>query len=260
MSSDTGGMIPFPPGNNDTDTAFGGGHFNLTALKDLDYHLFENGTVSNHSRCLLAFEPHTPAYFFPNGTWVNYTSCYTAIYPIGTRAKTGVGIGALYALALFFIIFNLRTHGSLYLPREKRFFPISRRWQWYWGSIVCAFALIGLFFNVDVDRYYIMEIPIIITSFFWFLLQQAGMALVWEAVRHWGSWNERQIVDADPSVFREEGRRYTIQLLIPLWFYLWVWLVCVPTRTADDRRTNGTYRTSSWLSRAPGVTSRCSGR
>ena len=94
MSSDTGGMIPFPPGNNDTDTAFGGGHFNLTALKDLDYHLFENGTVSNHSRCLLAFEPHTPAYFFPNGTWVNYTSCYTAIYPIGTRAQTGVGLGA----------------------------------------------------------------------------------------------------------------------------------------------------------------------
>src|SRR5690606_17160145 len=126
----------------------------------------------------------------------------------------------------------------LYLPREKRFFPISRRWQWSWGSIACAFAVVGLFFNIDVDRYYLPELPIIITSFFWFLLQQAGIALVWEAVRHWGSWNERQAVDADPTVFREEGYRYTIQLVIPLFFYLWVWLVRIPVRPTDDCRTD----------------------
>lgn len=225
---DIWGVIPFPPGDNDTDTVFGGTHFNLTALEELEYHLFANQTISNDTRCFLAFEPYTPTYMYPNGTFRRFRSCYTAIHPIGPRAKAGLGVGALYALALLFIILALRKHGPLHLPKEKRFFPISRRWQWYWGSIVCAFALISLFTNIDVDRYYVMEIPIILTCFFWFLMQMAAMALVWEAVRHWGSWNERQMVDADPFRIREEGRRYNFELLIPIWFYLWVWLVWGP--------------------------------
>lgn len=228
MSSDDGiwGVVPFPAGDNDTDTVFGGRHFNLTALEELEYHLFKNGTVSNDTKCFLAFEPFTPAYLYPNGTWLNRTSCYTPLHPIGARAKTGVGIGAMYGLALVFILINLRKHGPHYLPKTKRFFPISRRWQWYWGILVCAFALISLFTNIDVDRYYVMEIPIILTSFFWFLMQQAALALVWEAVRHWGSWSERQLVDPDPWRCRQEGTRYNFELLIPIWFYLWVWLVC----------------------------------
>lgn len=223
-SSDLWGSVPFPAGDNDTDTSFGGGNFNLTVLKELEYHLFENGTVSNVTRCFLAFQPYTPTYLFPNGTWQNYTSCYIALDPIGPRAGTGIGFGAGFAITLIFMLLNLKKHGPLYLPTEKRFFPISRRWQWYWGFIVSIVALISLFTNVDVDRYYVMELPIILTSFFWFLMQYGILALVWEAVRHWGSWNERQIVDPEPYAMKDDDRRSKVELLIPIWFYLWVWL------------------------------------
>jgi hypothetical protein len=218
-------LVPFPPGDNSTDTAIGGGHFNLTALQDLQYHLFGNGTLSNDTNCVLAFEPYTPAYMFPNGTFVNDTSCYITLNPIGARAKTGIGLGVLYGLNLIFVLVNLGKHGARYLPSSKRFAPIGRRWQWYWAIMVCAFGLVGLFTNIDVDRYYVMEIPIILTSFFWLLMQQAAMALVWEAVRHWGSWSERQIVDVDQYAMRDGDIRSKVELGIPLWFYLWVWLV-----------------------------------
>ncbi|SPO05107.1 uncharacterized protein DNG_07792 [Cephalotrichum gorgonifer] len=223
-SSHIWGSIPFPPGDNDTDTAFGGGHFNLTVLNELDYHLFENGTVSNFTKCFLAFQPYTPTYLFPNGTFQNHTSCYTALYPIGVRSGTGIGFGVLFGIALILTLVNLRKHGALYVERSKRFFPISRRWQWYWSIIVCGLALVSLFTNVDVDRYYVMNNPIIFTSFFWFLMQFGIISLVWEAVRHWGSWNERQIVDANPYAVRQEGRRYNTELLLPIFFYFWVWL------------------------------------
>lgn len=85
--------------------------------------------------------------------------------------------------------------------------------------------MISLFTAVDVDRYYLPQLPIILTSFFWFLMQMGIMALVWEAVRHWGSWMERQYVDPDPFSLRQEGRRYWVEFWLPLIFYLFLWLV-----------------------------------
>lgn len=108
----------------------------------------------------------------------------------------------------------------MYLPAEKRFRPVGRRWQWYWTSLASVMALISLFTNVDVDRYYIVELPIVLTCFFWYLMQMCTMAAVWEAVRHWGSWMERQYVDPNPFVFSLEDRRATIEFFIPLAFYL----------------------------------------
>ncbi|CAK7243885.1 MAG: hypothetical protein STHCBS139747_005415 [Sporothrix thermara] len=217
-------ILAFPGGSNSSDTLVAGVHFNLTALEHWNYTLFSNGTLSNGSRCLLTFAPYTPTLLFPNGTFLNSTSCYSPVNPIGPRAKIGIAFAVLYAVALFFIMINLRKHGRLYLPSEKRFRPIGRRWQWYWGILVCVAAFISLFMNVDVDRYYLPELPIVLTSFFWYLLQMCTMALVWEAVRHWGSWMERQYIDPNPFVLNEEGSRYRFELLIPLVFYLFLWL------------------------------------
>ncbi|PKS10891.1 hypothetical protein jhhlp_002649, partial [Lomentospora prolificans] len=218
------GTIPFPSGANDTDTEIAGGHLDLNTLHEFEYHLFQNNTLSNGTKCYLAFEPYAAAYVYPNGTFVNGTSCYRSLNPAGVRAKTGVAFAALYALALVFVLVNLRKHGRLFLPKQKRYFPISRRWQWYYGSIACACALIGLFTGIDIERYYVMQIPIILQVFFWFLLQMAAIALVWEAVRHWGSWCERQIIDADIYAFKDDDARAKFEFYIPLWFYLWWWL------------------------------------
>ncbi|CAK7207544.1 hypothetical protein SEUCBS139899_010354 [Sporothrix eucalyptigena] len=217
-------ILAFPNGSNSSDTLVAGVHFNLTALEHWNYTLYSNGTLSNGSQCLLTFAPYTPTLLYPNGTFINSTSCYSPVNPIGLRAKIGIGFAVGYALALFFVLINLRKHGRLFLPSEKRFRPIGRRWQWYWAILVCVAAFISLFMNIDVDRYYLPELPIVLTSFFWYLLQMCTMALVWEAVRHWGSWMERQYIDPNPFALNEEGGRYRFELLVPLVFYLFLWL------------------------------------
>ncbi|GKT82378.1 hypothetical protein Ct61P_00228 [Colletotrichum tofieldiae] len=213
-----------PPGANASDTVLGGVHFNRTVLDFWNYTLYTNGTVSNGSNCYVTEQPHTPVYLFPNGSFVNSTWCYDPINPIGTRAGVGVGFGVVYGMALMLVLANLKKHGKSYLPASKRFYPIGRRWQWYYAIMVCVAAFISLFTNIDVDRFYVIGLPIIINSFFWFLLQQFTMALVWEAVRHWGSWSERQAIDPDPFSLREGDRRSKIEFWTPLWFYLWLWL------------------------------------
>lgn len=218
-------LVAFPGGENSSDTLIGGVHLNLTTLNYWNYTLYSNGTLSNGSWCMLTNPPYTPRLLYDNGTFINGTWCYTPVNSIGGRGKTGVGFAVGFGLALLFQLSNLRKHGRLYLPATKRFYPIGRRWQWYWGILVCATALVALFTNVDVDRYYVLELPIVLTTFFWFLMQWCAIALVWEAVRHWGSWMERQYVDPNPFELRQDDRRATIEFWLPLWFYLWLWLV-----------------------------------
>ncbi|KAB5513154.1 hypothetical protein GE09DRAFT_1267385 [Coniochaeta sp. 2T2.1] len=217
-------ILSFAPGANTSDTLIGGVHFNKTALDFWNYTLYTNGTLSNGSRCLLTFEPYTPALVFPNGTFLNSTSCYHPVYGIGTRAGVGIGFAIAFGLTLVAIMVNLNKHGSMYLPVEKRFVPIGRRWQWYWAIFVVGAALISLLTNVDVDRYYLPEIPIILNVFFWYLMQMGTMALVWEAVRHWGSWMERQFIDPNPFVLPQDDRRGMFEFWLPLVFYLFLWL------------------------------------
>lgn len=217
--------LPLPAGDNATDTFIAGVHLNKTTLEQFNYTLYTNNTLSNASGwCILAFQPYLPATILPNGTWINETWCYRPVDPIGERAGIGIGFAILYAIGLGLTLFVLRKHGRLHLPAEKRFYPIGRRWQWYWALFTCAAAIISLFTNVDVDRYYLPELPIILTSFFWYLMQLGSMAIVWEAVRHWGSWMERQFVDPDPFILREEGRRWMFEFWVPLVWYLFWWL------------------------------------
>jgi hypothetical protein len=88
-----------------------------------------------------------------------------------------------------------------------------------------------LFINVDVDRYRVQELPITVTVFFYYLLCWGTVALVWEAVRHWGSWLQRQFVDPDPFVLNDDDRRAKIEFYLPLWFYFWLWLVSISPST-----------------------------
>jgi hypothetical protein len=219
-------LRPFPPGANENETLFDGYEFNLTTLRHWNYTFYSNNTVSNGSRCYLTFLPYIePTVLYENGSWVNATKCWSAINPIGTRGNTGIGMAVAFGVGLVLTLTALAKHGRLHLPVDRRFYPIGRRWQWYWGSFVCAAALISLLVNVDVDRYYIQELPIIVTVFFWFLICNGTLALVWEAVRHWGSWQERQYVDPNPFVYQQDDRRSKVEFWLPLWFYFWNWMV-----------------------------------
>lgn len=215
----------FPAGQDKNHTAFDGQQYNLTTIRHWNYTYYEgNHTVSNGSRCWLAYKPYLPAEILTNGSFVNATKCYSAVDPIDARGFIGIGLAVAYGLGLVFSLVALTKQGKRYLPVEKRFFPIGRRWQWYWALFICACALIALFLNVDVPRYHVQETPIIIFSFFWFLICLGTTALVWEAVRHWGSWLERQYIDPDPFVLREDDRRAKIEFWLPLWFYFWAWM------------------------------------
>ncbi|KAI1498032.1 hypothetical protein F5X99DRAFT_394918 [Biscogniauxia marginata] len=217
-------LLAFPGGDNSSDTEIFGVHFNLTTLNFWNYTLYSNNTLSNGSWCFLMDPPYTPTVVLANGTYLNSTWCYLATQPIGNRARIGIGFAVVFALCLVLALVNLTKHGKLHLPAEKRFYPIGRRWQWYWSVFVCTAALISLFTNVDVDRFRVMEIPIVLNVFFWFLMQMGTMALVWEAVRHWGSWMERQFIDPNPFVLQEKDRRGMFEFWLPLFFYLWLWL------------------------------------
>ncbi|KAJ2973970.1 hypothetical protein NUW58_g8808 [Xylaria curta] len=215
----------WPIGANENDTIISGVHFNVTTLNYWNYTLYEgNWTLSNGSYCYLIDQPYTPPLLLSNGTFVNSTWCYLATLPSSDRAHTGIGFAVAFALSLIFVLINLTRHGKLYLPAEKRFYAIGRRWQWYWASFICATALIGLFTGIDVDRYRVVELPLVLNVFFWFLMNMGSLALVWEAVRHWGSWMERQFIDPNPFVLQQTDRRGMFEFWLPLWFYLWWWL------------------------------------
>lgn len=237
-------LVSFPDGNNDTDTVLGGNHFNLTTLEHWNYTLYSNGTLSNWSKCWLVYEPYQPALLYQNGSFVNATKCYSAVDPIGVRGYTGIGMAVGFGLCLVGVLTCLAKHGKIYLRKESRFYPIGRRWQWYWGAFTCAAALISLFINVDVDRYHVQELPLIVTVFFYYMICWGTVALVWEAVRHWGSWLQRQYVDPDPFIVNDEDRRAKIEFFLPLWFYFWLWLVC-PRLFFHAEQLLITYRTSS---------------
>lgn len=221
-------IVPYGPGNVPVDnTLYGIEHLNLTTLKHWKYDLYSNGTLSNGSWCILTFAPYHPGAVLPNGTFINETWCWSPTEPIGTRAGIAIGYAVLFGIALVLTVVSLNKHGKLHLPAEKRFYPIGRRWQWYWASLVCATALISLLTCVDVDRYFLPELPIILTSFFWFIMQLGAIGVVWEAVRHWGSWMERQYIDPDPFSLKDDDKRAKVEFFIPLVFYLFFWLVCI---------------------------------
>lgn len=217
-------LLAFPAGDHASDTLINGIHFNLSTLEHWNYTYYSNQTLSNGSRCFLAFEPYVP-YLLENGTFLNSTTCYSAIQPLAARAQAGLFFACLFALSIILTLVNLRKHGRLFLPAQKRFRAVGRRWQWYWMLFVAGCALVSGVANVDVDRYYLPELPIVLSGFFWFLMLPTTMCVVWESVRHWGAWQERQLVDPNPFLWPQDDGRSRTEFWLPLLFYFWVWMV-----------------------------------
>lgn len=176
--------VPFQPGANSTDVVINDVHFNLTALNYYNYTLYSNGTLSNGSECYLTFNQYQPL-MFSNGSFVNVTSCYTPILNMDRRGSVGLAFALLFAMTVLLTVTNIRKHGRRYLPLDKRWSLVSRRWKWYWLLLVTVCGTVSCFMSIDVDRYYLQGAPIILQSFFYTLLMPILMATVWEAVRHW---------------------------------------------------------------------------
>lgn len=177
-------LLQFQPGDNTTDTIINGLHFNLTALEHFHYAVYSNGTISNQSKCYLIFDNFKP-HMFSNGSWVNATTCYIPYYGIRQRGAASIAFGSLFCISIMFTLINLRKHGKQYLREDRRFRIIGRRWQWYWMLFVAACGMISTLTGVDVDRYYLQQIPIVLQSFFFMLMVPGALAMVWEATRHW---------------------------------------------------------------------------
>ncbi len=177
-------LLQFPNGENATDVLINGMHFNRTALNFYNYVLYDNGTLSNGSSCYLAFDAYQPS-MLPNGTFINATTCYVPYYSISERGSLGLGFACLFAASIVLTLINLRKHGRLFLPTEKRFRAIGRRWQWYWLTFVASCGIISGVTSIDVDRNYLQGLPIILNTFFYYLMLPGLLAAVWEAVRHW---------------------------------------------------------------------------
>ncbi|KAF2001073.1 hypothetical protein P154DRAFT_490878 [Amniculicola lignicola CBS 123094] len=216
-------LLPFPDGANQSDTVLNGVHFNKTALEHFNYTIYSNNTVSNGSKCYLIFDNYKP-HMFSNGSWVNATTCYIPYYGIHARGIGSVIFGTLFGVSIMFTLINLRKHGRLHLREDKRFRVVGRRWQWYWMLFVAACGMISTFTGVDVDRYYLQQIPIVLQSFFFVLMVPGTLAMVWEATRHWGSWQERQIVDRDLHSLPQDDKRAKTEFWLPLVFYFFAWL------------------------------------
>ncbi|KIY02725.1 uncharacterized protein Z520_01190 [Fonsecaea multimorphosa CBS 102226] len=212
------------PSSANPITLITGVALNETALQFWHYTLYHNGTLSNGSHCFLAFGVHKPI-VFANGTFTNTTSCYSPINPIGARGITGLVFGSLFALTILFSTINLRKHGRAYLPRERGWKPVGRRWPWYWTLIVAACGILGSFTAVDVDRDYIINTPMILQSFFLTLMVPVLLACVWEAVRSWSSFNHRQFQEAQSYTFSADTFHDRATFYLPLLFYAFDCLV-----------------------------------
>ena len=180
-------QIPYPMNGPNTSMTVVNGHmYNLTTLRTYNFSIYDNGTISNDSWCYLTL----PGVFsmpqiFANGSIVNGTSCYSPYWNVQQRGGIGIGFGVLYAMSIMFTLACLHKHGKLFLPQQKRFRAVGRRWQWYWMLFVAACGTIGGISSVDVDRDYLQSSGLIIQTFFWYLMVPGLLATVWEGVRHW---------------------------------------------------------------------------
>ncbi|KAF2827603.1 hypothetical protein CC86DRAFT_369697 [Ophiobolus disseminans] len=215
--------LPFTAGANTSFTNINNTSLNKTALLEYNYTLYPNATISNSTHCYLVFSTFKPT-FLSNGTWLNATTCYIPYYPIATRGILSIGYGVLFGLTIVLTMMNLRKHGKRYLRESKRFRAVGRRWQWYWMLSVAGCGIISTLTGVDIDRYYLQDLPIILQSFFFALMVPGTLAMVWEGTRHWASWQVRQICDEDPFLLPQHDRRAKTEFWLPLVFYVFAFL------------------------------------
>lgn len=261
MALVTRDLLPFPLGDNSSDTLINGIHFNVTTLKNWNYTYYSNQTISNSSsKCLLMFDKYIPTALYENGTFINSVSCFEPILGHGIRSIVGMTCGLLCAVSFILTFRNFAKHGELHLKAEQqqRWNPISRKFKWYWMFAVSIFGTIGGLTAMDIDRYYLPQIPIMISNIFWFFMILATLAAVWESVRHWGSWQERQMIDPDPFLLLENRNdfRSKVRLYLPLVFYAFL-LTVSPSKLPTTFNTN-LSSLSSWSVHVLGPRFNCS--
>lgn len=194
-------------------------YYNQSVLGIYNYTVYSNGTVSNGSQCFLTFGIYQPT-LFENGSFFNTTSCDTPYYPVHSRGIVGVVFAIIMLMLLPASLFNLRKHGARYIEEKKRFKNVSRRWPWYWILILQVLCGISGFFSIDLDRDYLQGTSLTIYGAIFTAILPIALSACWELTRHWGSFEERKLDDADPFRFRQNDIRTKIHLLMPLGYYL----------------------------------------
>lgn len=159
-----------------------------------------------------------------NGTIINGTKCDSPVDNIETRGALGITFAVLFATFIMWGLVNLRKHGQSHLPVEKQFRLVSRRWPYYWLIFTAAVGCISGFMAIDVDRDRIPGTAIILQSVFYYVSLPMILAAVWEMTRHWGSFEERKVLDEDPFALQAEDRRSKFEFYLPLIFYLFGFL------------------------------------
>ncbi|KAK9332355.1 hypothetical protein V1520DRAFT_335309 [Lipomyces starkeyi] len=203
--------------------------YNSTVLDDYGYQLYSNGTLSNGTNCFLSFGQFYPV-IADNGTVYNGTSCNYPFYAIKSRGAVGLVLAILSIVLLPVSMYNLRKHGTRHTNYEhKRFRLIGRRWQWYWLILVHILAAVAGFMSIDIDRDYIQGTSLTSYGAVFSTILPTCLASVWEMTRHWGSFEERRLFEADPFRFRNDDRRSMVHLLMPIIFYLFGFLLFLLT-------------------------------
>ena len=213
---------------NSSHVSFDGtSSFNDSVLHEFNYTIYSNGTLSNSSRCYLAFGKYVPT-MLNNGSVYNGTKCSAPVDPIEIRGGLGIFFASLFAMIIVAGLVTLKKAGTSHLPVERAYRLVSRRWPWYWVIITAVIGCVSCFMAIDVDREYIQSTAIVLQSVFYTVMLPTALAAVWEMARHWASWEERKVLDADPYHFEPDDRRSKVELYIPLFFYLFAFLVFKP--------------------------------
>ncbi|KAK6352683.1 hypothetical protein TWF730_009496 [Orbilia blumenaviensis] len=197
--------------------------FNATTLQQYGYIIYPNNTISNYSSCVLAFGGYIPT-VISNGSWYNSTGCDTPVRPIRTRGTIGIVTAIIFGIALVLSLVALNKHGKSFLPAEKRFRLVGRRWPWYWCIITASVGLVSGFTAVDVDRVWVLGTAAIFHFIFYLVTLPTCLAAVWEMTRNWASFEERKGVDEDFTMYRQDDLRSKIEFYEPLIFYLFNFL------------------------------------
>lgn len=193
--------------------------FNATVLSEYGYVIYPNNTISNATNCFLAFGDYVPT-IISNGSVFNSSGCDTPVRGVRSRGALGIVMACVFGFLLVLVCACLKNHGESYLPAEKRFRLVGRRWPWYWLIITTTCGLISGFSAIDIDRAWVPGTSAILSFIFYLMTLPTCLAAIWETTRNWSSFLERQGVDEDFFKFRPGDRRSTIEFYMPFGFYV----------------------------------------
>lgn len=186
-------VVPYP--NTDTVTLNDVILYNISTFQQLNYTLYTNFTLSNDKtgECWLAgLHGITPPLLL-NTTGnktrvVDGTSCYTPIRGLQQHGTLGIVLAILFALSFLCTVHSLRRHVTrqhISVESGGRTTSSTSHRQWYWLLLVTACGTISGFMAIDVDRYYLPGLPLVLQSVFYYLMLPMLLAAVWESVHHW---------------------------------------------------------------------------